>query len=300
MIARLRSRLSQLKWRLWWNAAAARAWRRHGERPAGEVERRLLRELERDGVASCTLEELTGDASLFPALEAEVARLAAAQAPAIDAMRLGAGDKKAKKSFLYELLGSRPEFDPASVFGRICLAEPILRVVGGYLGLFGELRYVNVWLNFRTDAPAQRSQLWHRDREDKRIVKAFLYLSDVGPGSGPLVYAPGTHSRGGIDGEPESFKEQGHGNSRSEDPQMAAVVPAERWITCTAPKGRLVLVDTTGYHRGGLARENDRLLLSFMFVSPAAECPMLITRKPDSAAPSDSTLARRWALGLGS
>lgn len=298
MIARLRSRLSQLKWRLWWNAAASRDWRRRGEQPAGELELRLVRQLERDGVASCKIEELTGDPSLLPALEAEVARLAAAQAGAIEEMRSGAGDKTAKKSFLYELLGIRPTFDPGSVFGRICLAEPILRVTGAYLGLFAELRYVNVWLNFRTDAPPQRSQLWHRDREDKRIVKLFLYLSDVGPGSGPLVYAPGTHSRGKIDQEPESFKERGHGNPRSEDPQMAAVVPAEKWITCTGSKGTLVLVDTTGYHRGGLAREHDRLLLSFMFVSPAAECPMLIERTADSAAIASP--ARQWALGLGS
>ncbi len=297
MLSRLRHRLSQLKWRHWWNAPASRAYRRGGESPRGAVERRLARDLERDGIASCDFGELTGDPALFAALEAEVARLAAEQAPAIAEMRLSAGDRLAKKSFLYELLGKKPELDPASIFGRVCLAEPILRVAAAHLGLFGELRYVNVWLNFKSDAPAQRSQLWHRDREDKRIVKAFLYLSDVVPGSGPLVYAPGTHSRGEIDREPVSFKEEGHGNPRSEDPQMAAVVPEERWITCTAPKGTLVLADTTGYHRGGLARENDRLVLSFMFVSPAAECPMLIARKPDDDI--SASLARRWALGRG-
>jgi hypothetical protein len=300
----LRDRLALLKWRFWWNAAATRGWRRQGQKVQSPLEQRLLAGLERDGVASCQLEELCGDPALYSALEAEVARLLAEQAEAIEKMRATAGEKTAKKSFVYMLLGDRPRLDPASTLGRICLAEPLLRVVGAYLGLFGELRYLNVWLNFKTGAPPQRSQLWHRDRDDRRIVKGFLYLSEVGPGSGPLVYAPGTHSRGAIGAEPESFKEDGHGNNRSEDAQMAKVVPPEKWITCTGGKGRLVLVDTTGYHRGGLARDADRLLLAFMFVSPAAECPALIERMPqdEAAAHLDqkASPARAWALGLGS
>ena len=292
------ARLSQLKWRFWWNAAASRAWLRQGERVRGEVEQRLLNDLQRDGLAITTLDELYGDPGLFAELEAETARLAAAQAGMIAELRGRAGEKGAAKSYLHELLGARPVFDPDSVFGRICLAEPLLRVVDQYLGLFAELRYFNIWLNLRTDAPPQRSQLWHRDRDDQRIVKAFLYLSDVTAGCGPLTYAPGTHSRGPIQEEPESFKEEGHGNRRSHDEQMAAVVPAARWRTCVAPKGTLVLADTTGYHRGGLAREADRLLFTFMFVSATAECPTLLERKaldPPAAIPP----ARAWALGRG-
>lgn len=291
-----RNRLSQLKWRFWWNGKASRAWLAHGEKPRGAAEQRMLAGLERDGIASCPLAELLGDAGLYPALAAEVARLEALQQEEIAEIRRSAGEKSAKKSFVFEVLGSRPELDPDSIFGRICLAEPILRITDAYLGLFAELRYVNVWRNFRTAAPPQRSQLWHRDRDDKRIIKAFVYLSEVGPGSGPLIYAPGTHSRGDIAAEPESFKEEGHGNRRSEDFQMAAVVPEKDWITCLAAKGTLVLCDTTGYHRGGLARDADRLALTFMYVSPAAECPTLIERIPaqNSARPS---LAQEWAMG---
>lgn len=300
----LRHTLALLKWRFWWNAAATRGWLRQRQPVHSPLEKRLLGDLERDGIASCQLDELCGDAALYPALEEEIRLLAAAQAAEIAEMRAKAGEKTAKKSFIYQMLGDRPRLDPASTLGRICLAEPLLRVVGGYLGLFGELRYLNVWLNFKTSAPAQRSQLWHRDRDDRRIVKGFLYLSEVGAGSGPLVYAPGTHSRGAISAEPESFKEEGHGNRRSEDAQMAAVVPADKWITCTGGKGKLVLVDTTGYHRGGLARDADRLVLAFMFVSPAAECPSLVERMPPDAAAAhpdfEASPARAWALGLGS
>jgi len=294
----LRARLSLLKWQYWWNARATRAWWLTGSRVRGEAEKRMLRDLRRSGIAICPLAELCGDEGLFPLLDSEVARLLKEQALPIDEARQRAGEKLASKSFLYELLAPRPELDPESIFGRICLAAPMLRVVNQYFGLFTQLRYLSIWLNLRTDAPPQRSQLWHRDRDDQRIIKAFVYLSDVELGSGPLVYAPGTHSRGKVRAEPESFKEEGHGNLRSEDPQMAAVVAEKEWIVGTAPKGTLVLADTTGYHRGGLAREADRLVLSFMFVSPASEFKTAIERKP-GIAPSDSgDPAWSWALRL--
>lgn len=294
----LRHRLSQLKWRFWWNAAATRAWLLRGEKPRGPLEKRMARDLERDGVAVCQAAELLGDPGLVAALAAEVARIEGTRAEEIAAIRDRAGEKTARKSFLFEVLGSRPELDPDSIFGRICLAEPILRIAASYLGLFPELRYLNVWRNFRSAAPAQRSQLWHRDRDDKRMVKAFLYLSEVGPGSGPLIYAKGTHARGPITADPESFKEEGHGNARSEDDQMAKVVPEKDWIVCTVGAGTLVLCDTSGYHRGGLARDADRLALTFMYVSPAAECPTLLERKAANATAKASP-AVAWALGTG-
>ena len=58
---------------------------------------------------------------------------------------------------------------------------------------------------------------------------------------------------------------------RSRDEQMAEVVPADRWIKCLGPKGTIVFADTHGYHKGGLARENDRIMYTCMFTSPASE-----------------------------
>lgn len=298
MIRALRSYLGDLDWRFRKNGKAAAAWRKQGERVQGALEQQMLEELRRDGLTRTSLDALLGDGQLFAELEQEVGRLLAVQKDAIDQARVKAGEKTSKKSYLYEPLGPDPVFDPLSVYGRISLAPAILRVVNQYFGMFTELRYLGLWLNLPTDAPAQRSQLWHRDREDRKILKAFLYLSDVTPGSGALIYAPGTHKDGPVRAEPYAFKEKGHGNWRSEDEHMAAVVPPERWITCTAPKGTLVLADTAGYHRGGLAREGDRLLLTFMFVSGSAESGPRLPRKNEEIPARTAPPAEAWALGL--
>lgn len=287
---------SKLKWRYYWNARASFFYLLAGRRPRG-VALRIVADLRRQGIAQTTVEELFGDTRLFEELAQKVEALERDQAEALEQARQVAGSRQAKKSFVWNVLGDRPTFDPQDVFVRFCLRPEILTAANAYFGLFTQLRFFNVWRNFKTDAPAQRSQLWHRDREDKTILKVFVYLSDVSPGSGPLVYAPGTHAAGKIKNEPETFKEAGHGNSRAEDDAMAKVVPQEQWIHCLGRRGSVVFCDTTGYHRGGLARTDDRLVFNFMFVSPTADCP--ISFAPPAAKPVFPDLEAAFAAGAG-
>jgi hypothetical protein len=101
--------------------------------------------------------------------------------------------------------------------------------------------------------------------EDLYIVKVFLYLSDVNQGAGPFTYAPGTRGKGRARQKPDYLLEGV--TQRSIDAQMAAVVPRDRWVTCTGPKGTIVFADTRGYYKGGLSRERDRVLYACMFTS---------------------------------
>jgi hypothetical protein len=137
------------------------------------------------------------------------------------------------------------------------------------------LRYYNVWYTAASTSEARESQLWHFDREDKYILKVFLYMNDVDEGSGPFTYAPGTHQKGrdrSID--PEHFTEGGV--RRTNDEQMARAFPRERWRICTGKKGTIIFADTRGYHKGGEARTGDRLMFTCMFTSPASESKKLI------------------------
>jgi hypothetical protein len=112
--------------------------------------------------------------------------------------------------------------------------------------------------------------LWHRDLDDRRIFKLFIYFTDVGEGDGPLIYAPSTHADGSVKRTPETFGEEGTSARRSNDVQMNAVVPKEKWIAATGPRGTAILVDTRGYHKGGYVREHDRVVYTCMFTSQAA------------------------------
>jgi hypothetical protein len=131
--------------------------------------------------------------------------------------------------------------------------------------------------------------LWHRDREDFLITKIFVYLSDVDEGAGPFTYARGTHPKGDVRKEPGYSLE---GNvRRSTDEQMAEVLAPERWFRGVGPKGTIIFADTRGYHRGGLARERDRVMYTAMFTSQASQSEEFMVKGPHFALPVDAEKA---------
>jgi hypothetical protein len=137
-----------------------------------------------------------------------------------------------------------------------------------------------VWHNLPTGQPPRESQLWHRDPEDRYVLKLFVYMSDVDFESGALSYIPGTHARGNVKTEPQStiVKEGDTFVRRTDDAQMSAMIPKEKWITAIGNKGTIVLVDTRGYHKGGWAQERDRIIYTCMFSSQASVYPDVFTR----------------------
>jgi hypothetical protein len=156
----------------------------------------------------------------------------------------------------------------------------IVKIADAYLQMYSRLRYYNVWYTFATNTAARESQLWHFDREDNYILKIFVYLRDVETGTGPFTYAPGTHRKGPHwNQKPDSFNE--NNVLRTADDQMNAVIPRERWICATGKKGTIVFADTRGYHKGGEARTDNRLMYTCMFTSPASDSKQLM-RYPES------------------
>jgi hypothetical protein len=286
-------RRSEFKWRYVDNLRPSLVYRLSAVRPAQGEMARVASELVRNGICISNANAL-GASSLFEELSSEVDRLEREQANALAQARRDADIPGKKKTFIYELLGSRPTLDPLSVFVRFAVQPAFLHIANDYFGMFTHLRFYNVWHTFTTSVEARRSQLWHRDPEDWQILKVFVYMSDVDDGAGPFTYAPGTHPRGRVRTRPQSFREQGHGAERSTDEQMAAVVPPERWITAIGPRGTIIFADTKGYHRGGLAREHDRIMYNCMYVSPGSKADELFER--NSAA--GEGLGREQALAL--
>jgi hypothetical protein len=174
-----------------------------------------------------------------------------------------------------ELLGSTVEFDPASVYARFALNDALLDIANAYFRMIVKLRYYNVWYTFATDTEPRESQLWHYDREDKYILKAFVYLRDVDAGGGPFTYVPGTHPKGQQRHKlPEYFLEKNV--RRSTDDQMAAAVPESEWVRGTGKTGTIIFADTRGMHKGGEARTSDRLMYTCLYTSPASESKRLL------------------------
>lgn len=255
---------------------------------------RVLAGLNRDGIAISSVDALLDDTACYDELVATVDRLEEALADSLAASRAEADatDAIGEKTFMHELLGSRPQLDPTSVFARFALQERVLDIANAYFGMLTRLRYYNVWHTLSTRSRPRESQLWHRDREDRQILKVFLFLSDVDEGAGPFVYATGSHVKGTLRREPDYVVEGGV--KRSDDGQMAAVVPPDRWIKGVGPKGALVFADTHGFHKGGLARDRDRILYTCMFTSAASRSRDLFTRPAAMSVSGDRS--RSFAL----
>jgi hypothetical protein len=129
--------------------------------------------------------------------------------------------------------------------------------------MWPRLHAIGAWLNFPSVDPPKQAQLWHRDPEDKRLIKVFIYLADVGPDRGPFSYIPKTHpfSSGA------ALVPKHADRKRITDDEMRAAIPADQWITCTGPANTMILADTVGYHRGGKSTGGNRILITFTYTS---------------------------------
>jgi hypothetical protein len=233
--------------------------------------RTVITSLNRDGIAITDVGKLLGDIGLFSDLEEATAKLMTERAEEIEESRLAAqtDNRQEQKPFLLTLLGSHPRLEPDSAFGKYALSREIVSIAQAYFNMHVVMRYYNVWLNFHSGNDPSQSQLWHRDPEDRYILKVFTTLSKVDDQAGPFTYAPGTHPKGTVVRNPEFLYKDGK-TPRSDDRQMAAVVPNNRWIRGVGDIGTIIFADTRGLHKGGQATHRDRLLFTCEFTSPNA------------------------------
>jgi len=104
------------------------------------------------------------------------------------------------------------------------------------------------------------SQLWHRDHEDRRVLKVFLYMNDVGNSTGPFWYLKGSH-RGGQYGKLFPLKFLPPLTPRMTDAEFIPKVSGDDLLKFTGSKYTLILADTMGLHKGGYCTEKSRIML---------------------------------------
>jgi hypothetical protein len=151
----------------------------------------------------------------------------------------------------------------------VCLSRKMLDVANEYLQLWSKLEYVDLWYSIPVGADAERkaSQIWHRDFNDRHLLKAFLYLSDVDEQSGPFEYVPGSQPGGRYAGvHPWAPMAIG----RISDKELSKHVEPGDVRTFTAPKGTIIFCNTSGLHRGGFAESKPRVLAPVTYCSPAS------------------------------
>ena len=127
-------------------------------------------------------------------------------------------------------------------------AVPVLRIAAAYLGCKPTLSSLGVRWSFPGGDGAGDTQQFHRDPDDWRFLKLFVYLSDVDAGSGPHVYVPRSHrTMGQVRARPyaQSEIERRYGKDGAR--------------TVLGPQGTAFMADTYGIHAGMVPARTPRM-----------------------------------------
>ena len=152
--------------------------------------------------------------------------------------------------------------DPADVLacrGLMDLANDpdVLSAVAQRLGAPPTLASAEVWWTFGENNVASHhafDDIYHRDADDLRFVKMFVYLTDTGLKAGAHRFILGSH-------KDDLFIRRG---AISEQEVDGAYTP-DKMLTVTGVAGTGFLEETWGIHRALLATEGRRLMFSAIY-----------------------------------
>lgn len=115
------------------------------------------------------------------------------------------------------------------------------------------------WSTAHSSQPSSEvAQLYHFDMDRPQFLKLFFYLTDVTSDTGPHCYIRASHRE-----RPAALWRDG----RHTDGEVLALYGPGREVEITAPRGTLIAVDTSGFHKGKPLFRGHRLILQLEYTS---------------------------------
>lgn len=129
-----------------------------------------------------------------------------------------------------------------------------------YLGSEPINDLVAMWWStaFSSVANSEVAQLYHFDMDRPQFLKLFFYLTDVTSDTGPHCYIRGSHRE-----RPPALWRDG----RHADGEVLALHGRASEVEITGPRGTLIAVDTSGFHKGKPLVRGYRLILQLEYTS---------------------------------
>ena len=248
-----------------------RASRGHfGEAPPAldDVQQSILSDVREQGYSVRSFQDVFSDAGLWGEIEEQRDRFVASTEA-----DLAAGGEHVRvrpgKEFVVRLQSYGVELGPVDPWFRAVSSQRLLDVANAYLEMWSKLEYVDVWYSVPQPAAAERisSQRWHRDYNDKHLLKVFLYLVDVDESMGPFQYVAGSHPRGPYS---DAWGWEPLGQHYPTEEELESRIPPSAVQTFTGPAGTLLFCNTAGFHRGGFSTTKPRVLATATYSSPAS------------------------------
>ena len=140
---------------------------------------------------------------------------------------------------------------------RLANSPLILDAVTQVLGARPTISWFESWWTLgEHHAPGRTyfDDVYHRDVDDLRFVKLFVYLTDTGLANGAHSFVRGSHRDAALTRR-----------GPISDEEVRAVFPAQDILTITGKAGTVFLENTWGIHRPLLATEGRRLIFSALY-----------------------------------
>lgn len=208
--------------------------------------------------------EVNGYAIVTDIIEQEsLDAISAASASKLSRVSRIAANNKSRKDFWVRLLDEDMEDGSISIdnpFVDVALQPELLSIIARSIGELPRLDYVLLTLSQGSKEDHKISQLWHRDHDDTRVIKFFIYLTDVSDiRDGPFTFLPKPHS------EKVGYKLKSH----CTDDELLKDGLAESIIEMKAPRLSAFIVDTSKcFHMGSRCFPgHERLLYTATFIS---------------------------------
>ncbi|MEE2821873.1 MAG: hypothetical protein VYA53_02710 [Acidobacteriota bacterium] len=156
-----------------------------------------------------------------------------------------------------------------SPFIQFATHPRVLAPIAEYLGIVPVLTSVILYYSPNEMMESGRSQSYHLDETDKRVIKLWVFIEEVSEDTGPLTIIDAAVSQ-------TIFKEmrrRGDTRSRNEkhDDSRIEMLTTQPPTPLTGPPGTIAFVDTDNcYHYGSRPGTRPRYMLMFQYHSPWA------------------------------
>lgn len=155
------------------------------------------------------------------------------------------------------------------------LSARLLKIVECYLGLpvgYGGFSFYYSVADGRDAGP----RLWHRDREDWRMIKVAVYLNDVDECGGPYQSIKSATNDWLVATLPKY-----QGLSHTQMQELLTADPVDWLTSCVGKVGTVIFTDTARcYHRGKPPTQTDRSAIFFHYFSYRPKNPFFCDRMP--------------------
>lgn len=133
----------------------------------------------------------------------------------------------------------------------------LISLAQAFLGCKPIIDLVLMWwlTDYQKYASSQSAQLFHFDMDRPKFLKVFLYLTDVGKENAPHTYALGSNVR-----KPGRL----YRARRFSDKDIYEHYQVKE---LTGRAGTIMIVDTSGFHKGGVITGDPRLLLQIEYTN---------------------------------